>query len=169
MDKIVFKQHIPLARRYVPMMRNFFTVVAAFALAGAVVTAQDPANPAPQPPASPPATSPAPAATPDTQNEMRNQILTGCLTQGTGPNVFVLSNARLSTQARTEPGKSYVVAMTDIGNLRTQLNHEVRITGRAEEKTLPAPKPGETLEEKDLPKLTASAITSVANTCSTAG
>ena len=153
------------------MMRNFFTVVAAFALAGAVVTAQDPAYPAPQPqaPASPPATSPAPAATPDTQNEMRNQILTGCLTQGSGPSVFVLSDARLSTQARTEPGKSYVVTMTDIGNLRTQLNHEVRITGRAEDKMAPAPKAGEKVDEKDLPKLTASAITSVATTCSTAG
>jgi hypothetical protein len=150
------------------MMRNFFTVVAAFALAGVVVTAQDPAAPAPSP--APPAPSPAPAVTPpDAQNEMRNQILTGCLTQGSGPTVFILSNARLGTQARTDPGKSYVVTMTDVGNLRTQLNHEVRITGRAEEKVVPAPKPGEKIEEKDLPKLTASAITSVATTCSTAG
>jgi hypothetical protein len=151
------------------MMRNFFTVVAAFALAGAVVTAQDPAYPAPQPqpPASPPATSQAPAATPsDTQ---QNQTLTGCLTQGSGPTVFILSNARLSSQARTEPGKTYVVTMTDVGNLRTQLNHEVRITGRAEQKAMPAPKPDEKVDEKDMPKLTASAITSIATTCSTAG
>ena len=153
------------------MIRNIFSVAAAFVLAGAVVAGQDPANPTPRPqpePSTPPVVSPAPSTTPSgPQNE--NQILTGCLTQGSGPNVFILSNARLGTQARTDPGKSYVVTMTEVGNLRTQLNHEVRITGRAEDKTLPTPKPGEMLEEKDMPKLTASAITSVATTCSTAG
>ena len=151
------------------MMRNLFAAVAAFALAGTLVTAQDntPTAPAPQAPASPPAAS-QPPAPPEAPGQLENQILTGCLTQGSEPNVFILDNARSSTQPSTVPGKSYVVTMTDIGGLRTQLNHQVRITGKAEDKVLPAAKPGEKVDEKDLPKLTASAITSIATTCATA-
>lgn len=151
------------------MMRNLFATVAAFALAGALVAAQDPtpAAPAPQAPAAPPAASQPP--TPEPPAQLENQILTGCLLQGSDPNVFILDNARVSTQPTTVPGKSYVVTMTDIGGLRAQLNHQVRITGKAEDKVLPAAKPGEKADEKDLPKLTASAVTSIATTCATAG
>jgi hypothetical protein len=64
-------------------------------------------------------------------------ILEGCLVQGSGPTVFVLENAKLSTQDRTARGMSYIVSEATAADLdlSDHLNHQVRLTGL----TTPAP------------------------------
>lgn len=88
--------------------------------------------------------------------------LTGCLVQGSVPTVFIFENAKKDPKSTTEKGAKYVVvvASEDL-NLRTHLNHEVRITGQPDGK----PQPTGQVEEKDLPRITAKAVTMVSNTC----
>ena len=93
--------------------------------------------------------------------------LTGCLVQGTGPDVFVLENAKLDPRDASQKGRSYVLASGAAEvSFREHLNNEVRVDGTAEMKTPPAPPDGETVKESDLPKLKATKIVHVATTCS---
>lgn len=98
--------------------------------------------------------------------------LTGCLTQGSGPTVFILDNARTNPSDRSDKGKSYVVtASASSVDLKSQLNHEVRITGAADEKAASADTPaagaaaGAKIDEKDMPRLQAASLVSVASSC----
>jgi hypothetical protein len=112
------------------------------------------------------------------QQRGQEVTLTGCVTQGSSPTVFLFEGSREGAQGaagsaqqqqqRAAEKKSYVlVAGTEDLQLKNHLNHEVRITGMAENKTPPTPPAGQKVEEKDLPKLTAKSITMVADRCTT--
>ena len=91
--------------------------------------------------------------------------MTGCLIQGSSPAVFIFDNAKKDPKDKMEKAARYVVvAVGEDLNLRSNLNHEVQLLGDPETKTLPTGK----VEEKDLPRFTAKAITVVANTCTAA-
>jgi fibronectin type 3 domain-containing protein len=91
--------------------------------------------------------------------------------------VFIIENARLSTDAKTAEGKKYVVVMTDAAGLRNQLNRQVTITGMADKTavavttppagTPDAGQPSVRVEERDLPKFSAKTIVRVADVCTT--
>ena len=168
------------------MKNKVFSVFAAMAIAGTMVAAQDPQpTPSPYPaspsqPQSPPSTSSA--------TESKDQSLTGCLVQGSGPTVFLLENAKVAADtSSTRPsgasaqsaasiagvnGKTYVVTATAASvDLKTQINHQVTITGTGEPAVVSAPAspPSARMNEKDLPKFTARTVTKIADTCSNAG
>ena len=123
------------------MKRTVFSVAASMVLAGSFVIAQ---SQTPQTPRETP--QPAPSATqPSPQDRSESETrLTGCLIQGSSPNVFVLDNARMSTDAKTAEGKKYVVVMADASGLRSQLNRQVTITGTADAKAGAAMSPSAT-------------------------
>jgi hypothetical protein len=101
--------------------------------------------------------------------QMPDVTLTGCLVQGTAPNVIVFANAKRNTDDTAEKALKYVVlAGTEDLNLREHLNHEVRILGQAEVKVAPTSPAGQPILEKDLPKLTAKSVTMVSDTCAPA-
>ena len=131
------------------MKRNVVGVVAGLILASAFAAAQTPAQ--------------APPASPAQQD--KEVTLTGCLIQGSTPSMFILDNARVDARDRNEKAKRYVlvVAAKEL-DPRPHLNHEVSVVGKAEQKAVP-----EKPTEKDLPKLTATAINAIADTCSPAG
>ena len=131
------------------MKRNLVSAVAGLILATAFVAAQTPTQ--------------APPASPAQQD--KEVTLTGCLIQGSTPSTFILDNARVDARDRNEKAKRYVVvAGAKEFDPRPHLNHEVSVVGKAEQKAVP-----EKPTEKDLPKLTATAIRMVADTCSPAG
>ena len=135
------------------MKRNLLGMIVALALATPLVAQQAAQQATPQDPQ---------------KTNPKDVTLTGCVIQGSGPTVFLLDNARLNTQDPAEKGKTFVIveATQDL-NVKTHLDHEVTITGKAEDKTVPAPKPGEKVAETDLPKLQASSLTMVADRCTT--
>jgi len=97
--------------------------------------------------------------------------LTGCLTQGTAPDEFVLSNVRdvNDTQPAPMTPVSYVVvaASKDV-DLMKQLNHQVEVKGRSSTAAAQTPAPNERTEtraELNRPRLVASTITSIADRC----
>ena len=93
--------------------------------------------------------------------------VTGCVVQGTGPNVFILENAKADPRDRDEKGRSYLLVSNAMSiSFREHLNHEVRVDGDAETKMPPMPLLGQKVKESDLPRLTATKITHVATTCS---
>lgn len=116
------------------MKRTVFSFTASMILAGSFVIAQ---SQTPQTPRDTPQPAPsAPSATqPSSQDRSDAETrLTGCLIQGSSPNVFILDNARMSTDAKTAEGKKYVVVMADASGLRSQLNRQVTITGTSDDK-----------------------------------
>jgi hypothetical protein len=107
--------------------------------------------------------------------------LTGCLVQGSGPNVFVLENAKTATASASEKGKSYVLAMapgTTGVDFKGQLNRQVRIVGSADKMAAAASGAASgasasasaaiRVDEKDMPKLSARTIARVGDTCPSA-
>ena len=93
--------------------------------------------------------------------------LTGCLVQGTGPDVFIFENAKAEPRDATPKGWTYILASGDAAvSFREHLNNEVRIDGMAETKMAPSLAAGESVKESDLPKLKATKIVHVATTCS---
>jgi hypothetical protein len=169
------------------MKRHVFAVAASVVLAGtfALAQSQTPQAPGPSPAAQDPAprpdpaprTQPAPAGSQDKATEVR---VTGCLTQGSSPTVFVIENARMSSDPKTAEGKKYIVVMADAAGLRNQLNRQVTITGTTDKAmavTTPpagkpdAPRPGAAAQdrdsESDLPRFSAKTIVRVADVCAT--
>lgn len=146
------------------MKRTAMGLLVGFALATSVVIAQSTsAGQQQQPPAQQPQTSQQP------QKDRPDVTLTGCVTQGSSPSVFILDNARLNADDRGEKGKIFMlVAGTEDLNLSKNLNHEVTITGAADQKTMVTPTTGQKVDEKDLPKLTAKSLTVVADKCTLA-
>jgi hypothetical protein len=149
------------------MMRQFTAFAGSLIMATALVAAQgDQKPPQPTPNPQPPAAPQTPAA--PARQTTPEVSLTGCLTQGTSPTVFILDNAKLSSAEKTEKGKTYVLASgTENLNFKAHLNHEVTITGMAESKVSAAPTPGQKVDEKDLPTLTAKSLTMMADRCVT--
>jgi hypothetical protein len=121
------------------MKRALFGLVIGLAAAGAMIAAQTPADPARDPGASvAPSSSQSPSSSQARSSDQdKDSTLTGCLIQGSGPTVFILDNARMSGQPTTEKGKRYVLAAAASSvDFRSQLNHEVMITGMSDEKTM---------------------------------
>jgi hypothetical protein len=148
-----------------------FAFTASVVLAGSFALAQSDSQTPQNPPTprSPALTQPAPSSSQDKSvPELR---LTGCLIQGSSPTIFVLDNARQSTDAKTAEGKKYVVVMADAAGLRNQLNRQVTIVGTADAKSpMPpaaTPDAGAKADERDLPRLSAKTIVRVADVCTT--
>jgi hypothetical protein len=141
-------------------MKNMLMAVVGSFAAVAVLGAQDPQTRPQTPPAPPAAVQPAPAT---------EVTLKGCLVQGSGPTVFLLQNAKLSTAPASDKGKTYILARAaeDLDFVK-ELNHEVTINGAPEVKIAPAPPAGQMVAEKDLPKLSAKSLTMIADKCSAA-
>ena len=98
-------------------------------------------------------------------------VLTGCVVQGSSPTVFIFDNAIMDASSATEKGVRYLLASVaeDI-DLRTHLNHEVRIVAQMEtnvsaDPVTPQVPPVPPDPEKALPKLTAKSVTMVSDTC----
>jgi hypothetical protein len=117
-------------------------------------------------------TTQAAPTTQEPQKQMPPEVtLTGCVVQGSSPTVFILDNAKKDPASTTEKGVRYVLAsaVEDV-DLRTHLNHEVRIVGEVDIKvsadpvTPPVP-PVPPDPEKNLPKLKAKSVTMVSDTC----
>ena len=151
------------------MKRAALSLMLSFAVAGSLYAAQDPA-PRPEPAAAPAAQ--APAVTVQTNQDKTTDItVTGCLIQGSAPNVWVLENAKMSTAAATDTGKSYIVVVTGAADLKPHLNHQVRIVGGENATVKVTPTPGgaqvevKQNDEASFPRLNARTVTMVANTC----
>jgi hypothetical protein len=139
-------------------MKTLITLLGSLALATTVVAAQAQQQAPPTPPQAQ-----------QEQTEKPDVSLTGCLVQGSGPNVFILESARMDPEDAAEKAKAYVVvAATEDLFLRTHLDNQVTIRGAAEDKMVPTPPAGEQVSEADLPKLNAKGITAVADTCTPA-
>jgi hypothetical protein len=117
-------------------------------------------------------TTQAAPTTQEPQKQMPPEVtLTGCVVQGSSPTVFILDNAKKDPASTTEKGVRYVLAsaVEDV-DLRTHLNHEVRIVGEVDIKvsadpvTPPVP-PMPPDPEKNLPRLKAKSVTMVSDTC----
>ena len=174
------------------MKRNIFSVLASVVFAGALVAAQDSPSPSPDPapapresapaaaPAAPAASQapqaaqPAPAPAQDAK-EVSEVTVTGCLVQGSGPTVFILENAKMSTDPKDAKGKRYVLEISaPADKIKTVVNHQVTIVGAPAATVATAP-PGASAEaaseakkasESDLPKFTAKRISPQSQTCS---
>jgi hypothetical protein len=139
------------------MKRHVLSLIVASVFATGLVAAQG--SGAQQPPAQNP---------PQQAQKAAETVITGCVIQGSSATVFILETARLNPQDRNEKVKTYVlVAGTEDLKFADHLNHEVRVTGLAEAKTIPTPPAGQKVPEKDLPKLTAQSVTMVADRCTT--
>jgi hypothetical protein len=98
--------------------------------------------------------------------------VTGCLIQGSGPTVFVLEDAKMSTAPAGDKGKSYVIVVSGAADLKPHLNHQVRIVGAEGAAIKVTPGPGGQAQvevkaagEASFPRLNARTVTMVANTC----
>jgi hypothetical protein len=128
------------------------SIAAAFMTAA--VAAQGTPPPASQQPAAPAAGS--------------DSTLVGCVTQGSGPTVYLFENAVDPAKKDSKPRTFKIVAKGDI-DLTQHLNHKVQLKGEADSKMPPPPPPGGKVEEKDLPVFTITSVTHVATTCSAVG
>ena len=130
-------------------MKILASAIAICTLTVGIVAAQDPQT-----------------AQPKQEKTVPEVTLTGCIVQGSGPTVFIFDRARKDPKDAKEIAAKYlvVVAAEDV-DLRTHVNHEVRITGPTDGRV--APPATQKVEEKDLPKLSAKSVTMIAETCST--
>jgi hypothetical protein len=103
---------------------------------------------------------------PDDQQKAPEVTLTGCLTQGSGPTVFIFDNAKSDPKNVSEKGRTFIVveATEDLG-LARHVNHELALTGQAEAKMVPPPAPGQKVGEKDLPKFQVKTVKMVSESC----
>src|SRR5215471_20579 len=130
------------------MKRFAMGLLASLVVATTVIAAQEQAKP------------------PADQTKPADVTITGCVTQGSSPTTFILDNARMNPRDQNEKAKSFLlVASTEDLGLAKHLNHQVSVTGSAETKMAPPAPAGQKPAEKDLPKLTAKAVTMVADTC----
>jgi hypothetical protein len=100
-------------------------------------------------------------------------VLTGCIVQGSSSTLFVFENARQEPNSAVEKGARYLLTsvVEDI-DLRTHLNHEVRITGVIDHRVsaMPDREPvgGDSkrpANERTLPRFVAKSITMVSDKC----
>ena len=133
------------------MKRQLFGVLAGVLTASALIAAQGSS------------TTPPP---PQNAKPSSDVTVTGCLTQGSGPTVFILDNAKTRVDDKTEKGQSYVViAAGEDLPLAANLNHEVSVMGSADAKVSTPPPAGQKASEKDMPRFSAKTLTSVADRC----
>jgi hypothetical protein len=142
------------------MKRQLIGVFASLMAASALIAAQGTATPPQQGTA-----TPAQSATAKPSSDI---TVTGCLTQGSSPEVFILDNARQKPDDKTEKAQSYVVvgASEDLP-FAANLNHEVSVTGSADAKSAAAAPAGQKVAEQDMPRFSAKNVTLVADRCAT--
>lgn len=175
------------------MKRNVLSLFAGIAMAGTFVAAQAAQQPTSQPAPAPQAEEPAAAAprqapAPQAREAARPDVtLSGCLVQGSSPSTFILENAKssaadsgamasASASGREAKGLSYLVSATATSvDLKSQLNHQVSITGTADAAAMSSAPSGQagasadrSKSEKDLPKLSAKSVIKLGDTCSAA-
>ncbi len=132
------------------MKRQVIGVLASVMAASALIAAQS-------------GTTPPKSAT---ANPSAHVTVTGCLTQGSSPAVFILDNARQKPDDKTEKGQSYViVAASEDLPFAANLNHEVSATGSADAKVAAPAPAGQKATEKDMPRFSAKSLTLVADRC----
>jgi hypothetical protein len=134
------------------MKRQLIGVFVSVMAASALIAAQSTATP-PQ------------SATPKPSSDI---TVTGCLTQGSSPAVFILDNARQKPDDKTEKPQSYVVvgASEDLP-FAANLNHEVSLTGSADASAATPPAAGQQASEQNMPRFSAKNVTLVADRCTT--
>jgi hypothetical protein len=137
------------------MKRQALAFVASLVCAGALAAAQS----TPPPPQTP--------ADPQQQPKPAEVSITGCLVQGSAPNVFILENARAKPEDQGEKAVTYVITTVKPEmSLKAHLNHSIKVTGNAEKlSAAAAPPAGQKPKEGDLPKFTASSVTMVSDRC----
>ena len=133
------------------MKRHSVVLVGSLVMAGALVAAQGGQTPPQNPPEQ---KRPAPIEI----------TLTGCLIQGSSPEIFILDNATAASADRADTAARYILAEWADFNVKAHLNQEVTVTGSVDVAKPPAGK----AEEKDLPRIAATAITLVSERCTTA-
>jgi hypothetical protein len=129
-------------------MKSFISAFAVCLIAGAASTgAQQQQQQTPPPP------------------ERPEISVTGCLAQGSMPSVFILENAKSSSGTTQETSSRYVVlAESKAVDLLKHVNNEVQLKGSPEGVV---PPPEKQRDEKSLPKLRATALLLISNTCAT--
>lgn len=143
-------------------MKNIALAFAGVALATSIAVAQ---SAPPQQTTPPPTQQATPPQTPQTQ-KAPEVTLTGCVIQGSAPSIYLFSGAKKNPDDPKEVGVTYMlVADSEDLNFKPHLNHSVRLTGLAEQKTPPVPPPGGKVAEKDLLKFTAKSATMVSDRC----
>jgi hypothetical protein len=144
------------------MTRSLLGLAGALVVAGSIVTTAA-QNPPPPPQTQPPTTA--------DQTKDKDVTITGCLTQGSSPTSFILNNARLSTDDKSKPGKTYQVIADSSAkgvDLKTHVGHEISLVGAAEMKAAPVPAPGQKIDDKDWPKLNAKTLSMISDRCTSA-
>jgi hypothetical protein len=99
--------------------------------------------------------------------------LTGCIVQGSSSAVFIFDNAKTDPTSALEKGERYLLtSLIDDLNLRSHLNHQVRITGEVDLRVSamperrPAPSdPKGAVNEHTLPRLIVKSVTMVSDKC----
>ena len=110
------------------MKRQVLGVIVSSVFTAGLVAAQTQ-----QPPPPPPQQQQQQPAPQREQQKAPEVTVTGCVIQGSSPTVFIFDQVRTNPQDRNEKTKTYVlVAGTEDLMLKDHLNHEVRITGLAE-------------------------------------
>jgi hypothetical protein len=136
------------------MKRQVLGVLASVMAASALIAAQSGTTPPAQSGAAKPSS---------------DVTVTGCLTQGSSPAVFILDNARQKPEDKTEKAQSWViVAAAEDLPFAANLNHEVSVTGAADAKVATPAPAGQKATEKDMPRFSAKSITLVADRCTSA-
>ncbi|MCC7186056.1 MAG: hypothetical protein IT185_07455 [Acidobacteria bacterium] len=130
-------------------MKSFMSALAVCLVAGAVsVWAQQQQQQQPPP-----------------QTERPEITVTGCLTQGSMPSVFILDNAKpaaATTGTTQQTSTRYlVIAEGKDVDLLKHINNEVQLRG-APEGVIPPP---EKRDEKNLPRLRTTSLMLISNTC----
>ena len=92
--------------------------------------------------------------------------LVGCLAQGSDATIFILNQARRNPEDAGEKPKIYRLLLASAeANLARHVDHEVRVTGLAEAKTMKAPGDGQPIKEDKLPKFTVHTVVPVGEKC----
>jgi hypothetical protein len=188
------------------MKRTLFGLVASVAMMGTFIAAQDPQPPSPGQSSAPAPREQARPAEPSSSMKTSDTTITGCLVQGSSPNVFLLQDAKVAETGITSSASGYssssssasssaskmangaasaaserlayrleTGAGTRDADFKTNLNHQVSITGTAEPRSssssmsASASSASQKIDDKMLPKLTAKSVLKLADTCSVAG
>jgi uncharacterized protein YdeI (BOF family) len=153
------------------MKRHSVVFVGSLVMAGALVAAQGAQAPPQKPPQPDPTQQTVPQpdpSSPPPQEQKRpapiEVTLTGCLIQGSGPDIFILDNARVASADRADATARYILSEWGDFNVKAHLDHEVTVTGSVDVAKASVGKAG----EKDLPRIAAAAITMVSDRCAPA-
>jgi hypothetical protein len=134
-------------------------ILGAIVLCSFVVAATSAQN-APPPQTTPPQTQP---QTQKPAPQPPEVMLHGCVVQGTTPGIFLLTNAINPAKKGDTPKIYRLTAQVEDPDWVSVTNKQVTITGIPGVK--PQPKPGEKINEEELPTFSVSKFEAIADTC----